>query len=256
MNTLFSGSTETVTIDPNKNYLEELVGEGKKFKTVEDLARGKYESDTFIPTLTAKMDELRADYQREREQNIARAKLEELIDKLQNPNFQQNNSSNEENRIVNENKAPAFSEEDIDKIVQNKIMQSKVADREQSNYDKVLSQLKERFGNNYSSVLNVQVKALGLDNDDVERLARKSPQAFFNTLGLNESKKETLPGLPRSSMRSDNFSPNSQERTWSWYQDLKKKDPELYYTPKMTNQMHEDYARLGDKFEDGDFNQL
>ena len=42
MNTdLFDGAKDLGTFDPDKNYLEELVGEGKKFRSVDELAKGK-----------------------------------------------------------------------------------------------------------------------------------------------------------------------------------------------------------------------
>ena len=42
------------------NYLAELVGEGKKFKTVDDLAKGKWNSDSMIETLKAEIATLKA----------------------------------------------------------------------------------------------------------------------------------------------------------------------------------------------------
>ena len=44
-------STNTPTGDTNPSPLAELVGDGKKFQTVEDLAKGKQESDAFIVKL-------------------------------------------------------------------------------------------------------------------------------------------------------------------------------------------------------------
>ena len=45
---LLDAALDLDTVDPNKNYLTELVGDGKKFKTQEELARGKYESDLYL----------------------------------------------------------------------------------------------------------------------------------------------------------------------------------------------------------------
>ena len=43
--------TMSTTIDPEKDYTAELVGEGKKFKDNKELARSKVESDLFISHL-------------------------------------------------------------------------------------------------------------------------------------------------------------------------------------------------------------
>jgi len=80
---LMADQPDTIdTIDPSKNYLAELVGEGKKFKTQEDLARGKAESDAYIKILEKRSDELRNDYLKLRDDYSSRAKLEEVVDQL------------------------------------------------------------------------------------------------------------------------------------------------------------------------------
>jgi hypothetical protein len=42
-------------------------------------------------------------------------------------------------------------------------------------------------------------------------------------------------------------------RTWSQYQELKKKDPKLYHDRKTQDKLVKDYQQLGTDFEDGDF---
>ena len=43
-------------------------------------------------------------------------------------------------------------------------------------------------------------------------------------------------------------------RTWAWYQRLRKENPDLYRNAKTHAQMVADYQALGEKFEDGGFN--
>src|SRR4029450_8159059 len=74
MTDLFSDESD-INVDPNKNYLEELVGEGKKFKTPEDLARGKAESDSFIERLQKELHGLRNELK-------SRLQLEEVVDRI------------------------------------------------------------------------------------------------------------------------------------------------------------------------------
>src|SRR5882762_1576622 len=87
-------------LDSNKAYLEQLVGEGKKFKTAEDLARGKAESDSFIEIMKARMDELRADHLRLREDHQASAQLKDLIDSLQKSKDDTTRDTNRDNVIT------------------------------------------------------------------------------------------------------------------------------------------------------------
>ena len=45
-----------------------------------------------------------------------------------------------------------------------------------------------------------------------------------------------------------------RERTWSYYEKLRKKDPDTYYSTKTVLQMHQDAADLGKAFQDGTYN--
>src|SRR2546426_10450626 len=71
-------------VDPNKDYLAELVGDGKKFKTSQDLARGKFEADQYIEVLKRRQDEMRADYLKISEESKTRATLDDLVKRLEN----------------------------------------------------------------------------------------------------------------------------------------------------------------------------
>lgn len=119
--------------------------------------------------------------------------------------------------------------------------------------ESVQAKLRERFGNKYTEVLEEQRKLLDLTTEDVNNLAKRSPAAFLRAMGLDQ-KQEAFQSPPRSVQRTDNFSPSTNKRTWSYYQNLKKQNPKLYYDPKIIAQMHKDRNELGEAFEDGDFN--
>lgn len=241
--------------DPNKDYLQELVGEGKKFKTPQDLARGKYEADNYVKTLTMKLDEMRTDYMKLDADYKARAKLEELIDQL-DKNKQQPLSH--EQPPVNDVKKPEIDPKQIETLIDTQIKKNKLLEREQENFNKVKDKLRERFGNNYQTQLSEQIDSLGLTVDDMNALAKKSPTAFFNALKIDEPvQTEGFQSPPRTTQRSDSFAPKGgTKRTWSYYQELKKKDRNLYYDPKTNVQMEKDRQALGAEFEDGDFNKF
>lgn len=253
--TLLQGDPlDQIQIDPNKNYLEELVGDGKKFKSPEELAKGKYESDLYVEHLKARLDEMRNDYLRLDTDYKSRAKLEELIDQLKTP--QQQLTSNENNHTVNEaNTKPAIDYKEVESLVSSKIMEHESSKREQQNFDLVKSKLKERFGNNYQAVLKEQMDSLGLEENFINDLAKKHPQVLFKTLGLDQPvQRESFDSPPRSTSR---FTPTTpQKRTWSYYQKMRKEDPRLYHDPRTQVQMHKDATTLGDDFKDGDWDAL
>jgi hypothetical protein len=246
---LFEGADNA--LDPNKDYLAELVGDGKKFKTPQDLAKGKYEADNYVSLLTKKLDQLRDDYTKLDTDYKARAKLEELMDKHFNS---QQQSSSETNLTANDRDKPGIDPKQIEELVDTRIKQTKQFEREQANLSKVKDKLVERFGSNYQTILNERIESLELSAEDVNALAKKSPTALFKALELEAPTQDSFQAPPRSQKRSDTFSPKGgPKRTWSYYQDLKKANPQLYNDPKITIQMEKDYLALGDSFEDGDF---
>jgi len=69
--------------------------------------------------------------------------------------------------------------------------------------------------------------------------------------------RENFQSPPRSDNRTGSFTPQGpKERTWAYYQELKKTNPKVYYDPKTQVQMHHDAVALEEKFKDGDFNAL
>lgn len=248
MTTLFQ-EENTPQFDQNKNYLEELVGEGKKFKSVDDLAKGKAESDAYIALMTKKMDELRADYLKARDENTATAKLQDLIDRLEkrNEDIDSNTPNAEEDKS-------GLKLEDIESLFSNKLSEYERMKKETENFNSVQAKLKEVHGDNYARFLSQQMETLGLNKEDIDQMARQKPQVLIKSLGLDMPKTSGFSAPPRSDIRNDHFQPTGgQKRTWSYYQELKQKNPTLYHDPKINLQMQKDAMELGDAFMDGDF---
>ena len=251
MNETLLGQDQEPKLDPNKDYEQELVGEGKKFKSTKDLARGKYEADLYVNTLTRQMDELRSDYLKLREDYTARAKLEELIGQLEAKQSQQHNNS-EQPQAKEVKDKPGIDPTELKSLVSSSIQEYELTRKQTENFNKVKDRLQEQFGDNYQTVLKQQIAELGLSEEDVNALARKSPNAFFKTIGMDQQ----APNQPfqsplTSSQKPETFRPKGKDkRTWSYYQDLKKTSPNLYLDPKTNVQMHNDAMELGEAFFD------
>jgi hypothetical protein len=251
---LMDGATDdNLDVDPNKNYLTELVGEGKKFKSPEELAKGKAASDLYIKQMERRIDEMRQDYLKLREEHNAGPKLQELIDKL----AQKQHASSENTLDANDvnNTAPVFDTKQIESLVSSKIQELETSKRQQENYRSVQEKLIERFGPNYKTHLKQHIDELGITDEFANNLALTAPKVFMKTIGLDQpQKREGFQAPPRSEERRDNFSPTAgHKRTWSYYQQMKKENPTLYYDPKTLVQITKDAVELGDAFEDGNF---
>lgn len=232
-------------VDENKNYLEELVGEDKKFKSVEDLAKGKAQSDTYIKTLEERLDEMREDYLKLREEHMAGPKLQELLDKLDSER-----QLTREPPITQEvDKATALDPKAVESLVSSSIQKYEQTKKEQENYTLVKNKLIEHFGSKYQESLKARSAQLGLSEDEVNAMARKNPKLFTKTFDLEMKQTENFQTPPRSERRSDTFAPRSPtKRNWAYYQDMRRKDPVAWMDRKIAVQMEKDAQEQGDSF--------
>lgn len=237
---------------PPQSYLTELVGDGKKFKDPEALAKGKYEADTYVKHLERQLDEMRTDYTKLRDDYNARAKLEEIIDQHMVPRQPQQPPAPTQQQQVPQ---PSIDSAKIESLVSSKIQEHELTKKQQENFNVVKSKLEEKWGSNYAATLREQVSNLGLTEDFVNNLAKTHPQVLLKTLGVDQPvQQQTFQAPPKSEQRRDNFAPTNQKRSWSYYQNLKKSDPKTYWNPQTQVQMHHDSVALGEAFKDGDFN--
>lgn len=243
-NLIDKGTDNTDQLDPSVNYLKELVGDGKKFKTPEDLAYGKAQSDSYIKILERQMDQLRTDYEAARVEAAARTRVEELLNKFDKP-------GTKEPTVPETPPKSEISLAEIETLMANKIQQTETERRQKENLDRVKSELNRRFGNN----LEHHLKEVGLDGESAAQLAKVNPQLVLKALGVEKSSDQGFTAPPRNtSVNTPNR--NAPQRTWQYYQDLFKSNPSLKYDPKTNTQMQKDYAALGQTFEDGDFHRF
>jgi hypothetical protein len=241
---------ETLLANENIPTVEDyLPGENKKFKSLESLAEAKLNADLHAKTLERENNELRQDYLRLREEYNARAKLEELMTNLQN---QQLTSSNQ-NQNANEAPKPIQPEE-IESLVDRRLSLIERQRKESTNFNTVRAKLQEQFGNSYQNALKERIDEIGLTTEYVDELAKRSPQAFFRVMGLDQPPAETFQAPVRSTQASSGFKPTgAKKRTWSYYQELKKANPNIYYDRATAVQMEKDAQELGEAFRDGDY---
>jgi hypothetical protein len=231
-------------VDPNKNYVEELVGESKKFKTVEELARGKYEADQFIERLKQEQAALRDELN-------SRKRLEEVADLLSS---QQKNQSTEGPPPARDDgdKGNTLTPEQLEKMFDERLSKREQQQVRTNNINTVKQKLTETFGQNFAAKLEQEAQSLGVTKEYLTNLAAESPSAFYRLVGLDAQKPQsnTYSPLP-SSVNQAAFAPNvTGERTQTFYEKIKKDDPRTYWSPKVQNEMHRDAQRLGAKFFD------
>lgn len=224
------------TIDENKNYLEELVGEGKKFSDPTALARGKYEADLFVERLKQENLGLRNELN-------SRVKMEEFLDKLNTSSQQKSPDAGQQPSDLDKG-TPGLKPEDVIQLL-DKREQQKAASQ---NVNRVKERLQETLGPNYANKLKQVAQDLGLSTDNLNSLASTSPDAFFKVVGIETKKEQDLFQAPLRNQMSPTFTPKDTVKDWNYYEDLRKKDKIRYWSTAVQNQMHQDAMRLGDKF--------
>lgn len=239
--------TPDFTIDPEKDYLEELVGEGKKFQDVKELARAKYEADRTIEFRNKQFDRLREDYLKEREQNNTRAGLEEILAEIKQLKSASNTES--ENSGAKETDKSAINLDDLDNRFMSKLEEHELRKKREANMGIVKDKLRERFGENWQAALREQTRKMGLKEDVATRLAEESPEAFIRTLGLDRKSEESFSPPPKNQYPNFQSKSKAKPGTWGWYEDLKAQDPKTYWSKTTQLQMLKDADRLGAAFD-------
>lgn len=244
--------------DATKNYLEELVGEGKKFKSVDDLARGKYEADQYVSTLLREIKEVKEELNK-------RMTVEDLMTRLKkdgsqtpmttnNPVFNTSNHSDEDHGQgtgTNSN----LDLEAIKKALKEELAQEQEKARRNQNLQDTVKKLQANFGDNTSAVLNQKAQELGVNVQYLRELAEDKPSLLFKLIGE---------GNAPAQRRNDVFSPPSgvntagmnrpqaygEHKPRSYYEKLKATDPKKYFSAQTSVQMHKDALALGTDFFD------
>lgn len=216
-----------------------------KDKPQEELLSAKAESDLYIRTLTARLDDLKKDYLQLRDQHQAGTDLKELIDQVKQSRQLPDQSQQHQRDDV---QPATIKPEDIESMIKQHVSANELAKQQQMNFQSVQAKLRETYGPDYQSHYKQRLGELGLTPEFADELAKNHPSVFSKTFELDRQQSLTGNNLPRSSNRPSSFAPQTPVRDWNYYQELKKKDPKIYLDPKITLQMHNDAIELGDRF--------
>lgn len=235
----------TVFDQEETDYLAELTGPGGKFdksrykdeaEMYKAIAKSKVEADKFIEGKNAQFDQLREDYLKTREDLLAKANLEDYAKQLAN----QNNSNSTPTQVDTK---PQLDMSQITELAKKEALsaltQLELQRKQEANFEKVETKLRERFGEKAKEVLRERMNALNLTIEDSKSLAAKSPEALINALNLN-SAPPSYDNLPRGSSNSDSFRPTATVRDAIFYEDLRREKPKEYFSEKVSVQRIKD----------------
>lgn len=230
--------------------LAALVGEGKKYRDVNELAKGRLEADRFIEQLKFEKQEVLKELAAAEAKATTQRTLQEVIDAL--------NQSKGGEPPVNQTQV---TPEDITRLVKQQVQEVEQV-REQtnsrrSNRAKVNEAVLSRFDNDATSAakyIGDRAKALGLSTEQVAELSETSPTAFIAMLGLNTpNSTPNTSAISRSNVNTAASAPvNSNERKLSYYQKVRKEmgAAKFFKNYQLQEQYRADMKRYGAAFND------
>lgn len=233
----------------------DLVGEGKKFKTVEDLAKSKLEADNFINTL---QDENKAARERLAALEAELATRKTVEDQLKAISTTKVVPQPPATTVTEPAKGQVLTDEDLTKRVK-AITEAEQAGRQaRQNIEAVSTQMTKTYGSEEKAREIVQNKAreLGVSVQFLQDAAAKSPVAFFNLIG----EKTTIQGptVTRSDVNPSSFTQlpignaNPAPDTYIGMRNTQGRlDVKKLMDPNYLRTTHEQALKNPDKFFDG-----
>ncbi len=218
--------------------LSDLVGEGKKYKTMEDLARSRLEADSFIEKLKNENAALREAISTETDP----AEMLRLLE--QRRLNAKKGSENAVNSQSNQSPVAPLSEERVLELLSERDRKL----QQEKNRQLFDSTLANTFGSKTAEVVTKRLSDLGMDKQTFDNLALSNPQAALRVLGLkdNVGSGSLEPSVTTEAYLSEKL--NGEVRNFAYFQKLRREMKEAYYSPEMQRQVWEARQKLGDAF--------
>lgn len=230
--TIFTGDNQTPPTGDAGELLNTLVGEGKKFKTTEDLARGKREADLFIEQMKNENAALRKELEE-------RTTLEQSIEEIKRTRGQPAGKEVEPSAsvAVDENKIKDLVKQTIDATAKSKEVETNILASDRA--------VVQHLGGDRAkaeSFLHAKAKDLNVGIDFLMSMAGRSPKAFLNLLGIEvESKAPQTSVTQRSSVNTDanDFVPTGgiKQGSKEYFDEIRRTNKNLYWSPKIQNEI-------------------
>jgi hypothetical protein len=225
--------------DAPKDLIAELVGDGKKYKTVEELARGRIEADVHIVRLETEAKDLR--------EKLAKAKaIEDVLEAVK-----ANAASAKDTPDPKD--APAtgtsLTAEQVAKIVATQVTGLRTQEVKATNLAKANAEMVKLFGDKAQEVYQKEANTPELQKVYKE-LAETNPEKFVSLFHKPEPKNQTLDngGKNTAALPNLNTLTGVQPGTQAYYAKLRKENPKLYMSPTVQLKMHADALSDPDKY--------
>lgn len=220
--------------EPQGTALDGLVGEGKKFKTAEDLAKGKLEADTFIEHMKQEQAQLREHLEAER---VKFQSLEEKLDGLLKAQTQAPASTPASQQPTGSVETP-----DIAKLIKDELSAQSAASTAEANLKRSNQSVVDHFGGDMAKAkqaVQEKAQALGVTVDYLQEQAKTAPEMFLSVMGVKS--KPSNPVMPNINSTVKDVPQNvtgPQPGTKAYFDHIRRTDPNLYFSASFQQEVY------------------
>lgn len=218
--------------------LAALVGEGKKYKTVEDLAKSRLEADMFIEKLKSETAEMRELLAKKTEQQAPASftstktpTLEEVLAKI------------EAAQAGNSNQSGVPAGEDMQELIKKSIEEHDTSKTRKTNREVAHNEIIKRFNGDEDkakSFMKEEAKRLNITTAMLGELSETSPAAFRQMLGLAAQPTNSSSVYGSGNVNSSGTGNSNLMRNNAYYNKLRKEMGSEFYAPKIQQQLMKD----------------
>jgi hypothetical protein len=226
-------------VTPDKDFVAEIVGDGKKFKDTNALAKSKIASDNHILRIESENAQLRQELK-------TRLSLEEFYDQVKT---KMPSPSSPQHTLQDETERSEISIEQVESLVGKRFQEHMSQEQQKNNLTYVQQEVERRLGPNFKKLMRDRAAEVGEAEENLTTLAMTKPKLFLELMVPKVSPSESIPNLPRTQIDTGKMGNlGSTVRNQSFYAKLKQSDPKKYKSREVQAQMHKDALALRDKF--------
>jgi hypothetical protein len=226
-------------VDQAEVKFEDFVGEGKKYRDPDAVAKAILAKDQFIEALKRENAEMR--------QTVSeRTNMEEFLERLEAAKTPSSPSTPVTTPREQDGKEAAVTPEAVLKLIEEREAKKQV----DANLNEVTKQLKVAFGANWKQEVQKKAEQLGTDTKWLTSVAAKSPQAVFKLLGVEQvqGNRETFTPPPRSSVSgAPPVSRTSKDYDY-WNAQRQSKGEAWYFSIPVQQERMKALKEMGDAF--------
>jgi hypothetical protein len=224
------------TVEPK---FEDIVGEGKKYADQDAAAKAIIEKDKFIARLLEEKRRIEEDHRaalntqafEDRIKALEAAKMTEREPQAPLPVSQPQTAPVDEDAVL----ALLEKREQAQKRTRN-LMDVK---------DKLINV----YGEDYPNRVKARAQELNISMDRLNAMAAETPTAFYALIGLgNERTPDNVAPPATRQNTAAAFAPNTDRKNNAYYSNLRKTNPNVYYSPKVQMEEYNELKRQGDAF--------